>query len=102
MRHIDMRSAWLKLLKDRQLIEFGSIKGTENPADFFTKIYSRKEFKAAHAKLMGKLPKFLCRSREPANVTADGKSTDKETPLVDIEDLTLTEHGTVRKSSICP
>ena len=92
MKHIDLRADWLKQMKDREQIEFNSIDGKENPADFYTKIYDKKSFRKAQAKLMGKLPKFLCCSREPADITSDG-ANNKEAPKEQEEELA--------KSSIC-
>lgn len=60
MKHIDIRHSWVDLMRDRSRLEIDSIDGKKNPADFFTKIYPKKEFRKAHMKLMGKLPSFLC------------------------------------------
>ena len=43
LRHIDIRSDWMNLLRSREEVEFASIPGPENPADAHTKIFSRKE-----------------------------------------------------------
>ena len=52
MKHIDLREAWVKDLRDRQHIEFIRKTGPENPADFFTKIITGSQFKAAEDRLM--------------------------------------------------
>ena len=52
MKHIDLREAWVKDLRDRQHIEFIRKTGPENRADFFTKILTGSQFKAAEDRLM--------------------------------------------------
>ena len=38
LRHINIRSDWMNLLRSREEVDFASIPGTENPADAHTKI----------------------------------------------------------------
>ena len=45
MKHIDLRQGWLDMLRCRQELDWRRIPGTQNPADFFTKILTGKKFK---------------------------------------------------------
>ena len=78
LRHIDIRSDWMNLLRSREELDFASINipGPENPADAHTKIFCRKKFKDAVAERMGRLPKFLCRLREPGDMST-GQNSDE-------------------------
>ena len=55
MKHIDMRETWVKDLRDRNHIKFIRKAGTENPADFFTKILTGQQFREAESSMMGTL-----------------------------------------------
>ena len=88
-------------MKDRACIEIESVDGKENEADFFTKIYTKKEFRKAQQRLMGRLPSFLCESREPADFFPDGSTTPERT-LSDIEDLGRNNATAIRMATICP
>ena len=55
MKHIDMRETWVKDLRDRNHIKFIRKAGTENPADFFTKILTGQQFREAESMMMGTL-----------------------------------------------
>ncbi len=46
MKHIDQRANWVKLVKDRRLAQLHKIVGTENPADFLTKLFGVPEFQS--------------------------------------------------------
>lgn len=59
MKHIDVRKDWVKMLRDRGLVSFTRIAGTDNIADFFTKILGRQEFKRWEDEMMGILPEYL-------------------------------------------
>ena len=107
MKHIDIRHSWVDLMRDRSRLEIDSIDGKKNPADFFTKIYPKKEFRKAHMKLMGKLPSFLCQSREPAEVlenkspsTRNKAAEDARTSIDDIEDLGNDSDRIIKRSII--
>ena len=41
MRHIDVRQAWVRQLRDRELITPIKVPGVENRADGFTKLLSK-------------------------------------------------------------
>ena len=96
MRHIDMRSAWLNQLKQRDLIDFGDIKGTENPADVYTKIFSKKAFNEAMQQRMGKLPKFMCCTKEPGDISSRPVNSE------DTEESACAEPPVmISKASVC-
>ena len=59
MKHIDMRLAWIKLLRDRTKVDFRRVPGITNVADFFTKLLGREDFNRWASILMAKLPEFL-------------------------------------------
>ena len=90
MRHIDMRAGWIQLTRDRGVVDFIKIDGTINPADFFTKVLSKKEFKTHYFRMMGKLPSFISRARGPA----DGS-------LIDMEDGPINPAQVVEFEAIC-
>ena len=52
MKHIDIRSKWVQLVRDRHQFEFAKVDGTKNPADTFTKLLDRPEFDPYHRELM--------------------------------------------------
>ena len=81
-QHIDIRSDWMNLLRSREDVDFASVPGTENPADAHTKIFSRKKFKEAVAERMGRLPKFLCRLREPGDNMSTVQNSDERADAV--------------------
>ncbi len=43
MKHIDIRSAWVRVLRDRKRISLCKVNGELNPADFMTKILNAKD-----------------------------------------------------------
>lgn len=45
MKHIDIRENWANELRDRGKCFIAKIPGTENPADFLTKLFTAAEFK---------------------------------------------------------
>ena len=57
LKHINLRLAWVKQIRNRSLVEFEKIPGTrsENPADLFTKIQGLGVFQKMEAQLMKKL-----------------------------------------------
>ena len=55
MKHIDLHESWVSQMRDRQQVSFKKVPGTENPADFFTKIITGPEFKKHQGSLMGTL-----------------------------------------------
>ena len=77
LRHIDIRSDWMNLLRSREDVDFASIPGTKNPADAHTQIFSRNKFKEAVAERMGRLPKCLCRLREPGDNMSTVQNSDE-------------------------
>ena len=56
MKHIDVRMAWVKELRNRNLVTFERVPGTENLADFFTKLLLGVQFTKWEAAMMQKLP----------------------------------------------
>ena len=55
MKHIDIRETWVRDLRDRDHIRFIRKPGTENRADFFTKILTGKLLQEAEDRMMGSL-----------------------------------------------
>ena len=47
-----MQEKWVNELQNRKLATFKKVAGTENEADFFTKIVTLTEFKKAMERLM--------------------------------------------------
>jgi len=53
LKHIDLRSEWVKEMRDSaKLVSVQHIAGVDNPANFFTKVLSATEFKKEGAALM--------------------------------------------------
>ena len=52
LKHINLRQAWVKALRDPYQLDFYKILGTDNPADLFTKIQALPAFKEGEARLM--------------------------------------------------
>jgi hypothetical protein len=46
MKYLDQRLNWVQLIKNRGLAELHKIVGTENPADFLTKLFGALEFQS--------------------------------------------------------
>ena len=55
LKHINLRLSWVQQMRDRSVVEFEKVPGTENPADLFTKLQGLKVFQKMEAKLMKKL-----------------------------------------------
>ena len=55
LKHINLRLSWVRQLRDNSKVDFYKVLGTDNPADFFTKIQAYPAFKEAEERLMGKL-----------------------------------------------
>ena len=55
MKHIDLRSAWIQMLRNKKIVNIIKVPGTENGADFFTKLLSRMEFCKAESSMMAKI-----------------------------------------------
>ena len=55
LKHINLRESWVRQLRDQSKVEFIKVLGTENPADFFTKIQPYPAFKEAEDKMMKRL-----------------------------------------------
>ena len=53
MRHIDVRESWVQQIRDRKNLSIHKISGTDNPADFFTKIMAKTEFARTSINLNG-------------------------------------------------
>ena len=54
MKHIDLRDAWIQRLRCKKIVDVVKVAGTENGADFFTKLVSRADFCKEENKLMAK------------------------------------------------
>ena len=52
MKHIDIRSKWVQLVRDRHQFEYAKADGTKTPADTFTKLLDGSEFDPYHRELM--------------------------------------------------
>lgn len=52
LKHINLRQAWVKALRDPYKLDFYKILGTDNPADLFTKVQTLPAFKEGEARLM--------------------------------------------------
>ena len=57
MKHLDMKSRWIRMLRDRKEVDTEKVQGELNEADFFTKIFAGQAFKQAEQQLM---PKVHC------------------------------------------
>ena len=55
MKHIDLRKEWVQTLRNKEELEFKRVLGTENTADFFTKIQPASEVQKALNTMMKKL-----------------------------------------------
>ena len=56
MKHLDMRRRWVQLVKDRRIVEYIKIHTKINPADFFTKIFDKVEYRNAVVKSNPQMP----------------------------------------------
>jgi hypothetical protein len=56
MKHLDMRRRWVQLVKDRRMVEYIKIHTKLNPADIFTKIFDKVEYKKAVVKFNPPMP----------------------------------------------
>ena len=52
MKHIDLREGWIDILRSKQL-KYKRVPGTENPADFFTKVIVGPALRKVEDDLMG-------------------------------------------------
>jgi len=55
LKHIDLRQDWIKLLKNRKIVEVVKVPGEANPADCFTKILGRVAFNKSESELVGRI-----------------------------------------------
>ena len=55
MKHLDLREAWVQQLRDKEVVDYYKVVGTDNPADFFTKIPHGAGFKTFQDDMMGHL-----------------------------------------------
>ena len=56
MKHIDLREAWVDILRTKDTLNFIRIPGEDNDADFFTKILDEDTFLRHRDTMMVKLP----------------------------------------------
>ena len=86
LKHIDLRAAWVRQMRDRSVCEFVKIAGTENPADFFTKLLPGTAFAEAAKTIMKPQPsargRLLDKSEvgEPSPVADGGTGASKAVP----------------------
>jgi len=52
MKHIDLRSSWMEVLRCRKELDWVRIPGEQNEADFFTKVLTGKKFKEGQDLMM--------------------------------------------------
>ena len=55
MKHLDLRDAWIQRLRNKKIVDIVKVLGTENGADFFTKLVSRADFCKEENLLMTKI-----------------------------------------------
>ena len=56
MKHIDIRAAWMQLVRNTVNYELKKVSGEANEADFFTKLFGSTQFSLAEQRMMAKLP----------------------------------------------
>ena len=44
MKHVDVREDWVQSIRDKKQITISKVGTKENPADFFTKLFTQSEF----------------------------------------------------------
>ena len=76
MKHIDLRSDWVRMLHDRQEVDIIKVDGTENPADFFTKMLGPSEFAIGLGRVMRIRSHEMTSSPEGACVKGSGEDID--------------------------
>ena len=57
MKYIDMRQQWVQQLRNKDEISYMKVAGTENDADYFTKVHPRPKHLEFEARLMKRLPR---------------------------------------------
>ena len=57
MKYIDMRQQWVQQLRNKDEIAYTKVAGTDNDADFFTKVHPRPKHLDFEARLMKRLPR---------------------------------------------
>ena len=57
MKYIDMRQQWVKQLRNKEEITYTKVLGTDNDADYFTKVHPRPKHLEFEARLMKRLPR---------------------------------------------
>jgi hypothetical protein len=72
LKHIDLRRAFVSQLRDTSEIEVLKILGTENPANFFTKVLSGAEFKREGGPLMDRV-ELPTKMREMLRIRGHGE-----------------------------
>ena len=76
MKHIDLCSDWVRELHDRREVDIVKVDGTENPADFFTKMLRPAEFVIDLARVMRLRPRGMTTYPEGACVKGSGEDVD--------------------------
>ena len=57
MKYIDMRQQWVQQLRNKDEIAYTKVAGTDNDADYFTKVHPRPKHLEFEARLMKRLPR---------------------------------------------
>lgn len=84
MKHIDIRSAWVQQLRNAGEIELQHVPGTENKADFFTKILPRPATMAAVDCMMGDMESSTIKADDTAQGSVfDGGMCRGHQPVVE-------------------
>ena len=52
MKYIDMRQQWVQQLRNKDEITYTKVAGTDNDADYFTKVHPRPKHLEFEARLM--------------------------------------------------
>ena len=52
MKYIDVRRGWVQELRDRKMVELVKVLGTENLADYFTKLLEKVDYERFKGRMM--------------------------------------------------
>ena len=61
MKYIDMRQQWVQQLRNKDEIAYTKVAGTDNDADYFTKVHPRPKHLEFEARLMKRFNASLSR-----------------------------------------
>ena len=51
MKHLDIRKSWIQQLRNKEVVEFRKMAGTQIPANFLTKLLDRVEYNREYLRL---------------------------------------------------